>query len=299
MATVMGGPGQPPGTGDTAAATTVVWIGDGLVDPARASVRFDDHGLTVGDGVFETVKVTGDAPFALQEHLDRLERSASGLAMTLPQRSLIAGAAMEVARRWGELSGPRATARLRITVTTGSGPAGSERVRAQPTLMVTASALTLTREPTGVVVVPWTRNERGALAGLKTTSYAENVIALARARESGASEAIFANTRGELCEGTGTNVFVEHDGALATPPLSSGCLDGITRALLIDALRSRGVTVTEAPLAVASLAAANEAFLTSTGREVQPIATVDAEPLPDAPGPLTRAAMEAWDTTYT
>ncbi len=87
--------------------------------------------------------------------------------------------------------------------------------------------------------VGWTRNERGALAGLKTTSYAENVVALARAHEAGATEAMFANTRGELCEGTGTNVFVGVDGLLVTPPLDSGCLDGDPDGPA-DATRERG-----------------------------------------------------------
>ena len=83
-------------------------------------------------------------------------------------------------------------------------------------------------------MVPWVRNERSAVAGLKTTSYAENVVALAYAKERGAIEAVFANTRGELCEGTGSNVFVVRDGVVWTPPLDSGCLAGITRALAVE-----------------------------------------------------------------
>ena len=82
---------------------------------------------------------------------------------------------------------------------------------------------------TTVTTVPWTRNENGATAGLKTTSYAENVIALAHAAERGGTEAIFANTAGHLCEGTGSNVFYVVDGELRTPTLASGCLAGVTR----------------------------------------------------------------------
>ena len=82
--------------------------------------------------------------------------------------------------------------------------------------------------------MPWPRNERGALAGLKTTSYAENVVALAHAAERGATEAVFANLPGHLCEGTGSNVFYVVDGELRTPTLASGCLAGITRALLLE-----------------------------------------------------------------
>ena len=85
-----------------------------------------------------------------------------------------------------------------------------------------------------VATVPWTRNERSATAGLKTTSYAENVVALAHARANGAGEALLANTVGNLCEGTGSNVFLVLDGQVVTPPLSSGCLAGVTRALLLE-----------------------------------------------------------------
>ena len=85
-----------------------------------------------------------------------------------------------------------------------------------------------------MVTVPWPRNERGALAGLKTTSYAENVVALAEARRRGGTEAIFANLAGHLCEGTGSNVFYVVDGELRTPTLASGCLAGVTRALVLE-----------------------------------------------------------------
>lgn len=282
-------PGAPSGTHE------VVWIDDGPVDATTAAIHWSDHGITVGDGVFETIKSVNGHPFALGAHLDRLERSAAGLALTLPPRSAIAAAAHDVALRFHDGNGADTTARLRITVTAGRGPAGSERGNALPTLIVTAGPMTLSREPTDVVVAPWTRNERGALAGIKSTSYAENVVALALARRQGASEAIFANTRGELCEGTGTNVFVEDEGILVTPPLDSGCLDGITRALLMDALRARGCAVEERTLGIDAVRNTTEAFLVSTGREVQPIARVDSVPLSSAPGPLTVEAMTAWD----
>jgi branched-chain amino acid aminotransferase len=175
---------------------------------------------------------------------------------------------------------------------------GSGRGDALPSLVVTAGPMELSREPTAVITVTHTRNERGALAGLKTTSYAENVIALAEANHQGASEAIFANTRGDLCEGTGTNVFLAYQDELNTPPLSSGCLAGVTRALLIEALAMRGIRVSQVPLPLEALATSREAFLVSTAREVQPISSVDGTAITAAPGPLTEAAMEAWDQAY-
>jgi branched-chain amino acid aminotransferase len=143
--------------------------------------------------------------------------------------------------------------------------------------------------PDDVAVVPWVRNERGALSGLKTTSYAENVRALAYAHERGADEAIFANTAGNLCEGTGTNVFVVKDGELVTPPLAAGCLAGVTRALVLEWIGGA-----ERDLPLDALASADEAFLTSTSRDVMPIRAVDDRVLPAAPGPVTRDAMKTF-----
>jgi len=143
---------------------------------------------------------------------------------------------------------------------------------------------------TDVAVVPWTRNERAATAGLKTTSYADNVVALRYAHDRGAAEAIFANTRGEVCEGTGSNVFFEYDGALVTPPLDSGCLAGITRELLIEWLRDDGVPVHELATPMAAFHRTREAFITSTTRGVLPIRAIDGTPLAEAPGALTERA---------
>ncbi|HMV73973.1 MAG TPA: aminotransferase class IV [Microthrixaceae bacterium] len=271
----------------------VLWLDGELVDPAAAAVAWNDHGLTVGDGVFETIELRGGAAFALTRHLDRLERSCHGLGLDPPDRTRLSGAVDAVSSAWGTSGG-----RLRITVTSGAGPMGSERGDAAPTLIVSATSMTVQRDPTAVVVVPFTRNENGALAGLKTTSYAENVVALRLARAVGAGEAVLANTAGELCEGTGSNVFVGHDGVLVTPPLSSGCLAGVTRALLLEAMAAAGQPAVEAALPVGALAGATEAFLVSTGRHVQPISHVDGVALPAAPGPLTERAARIWDRAY-
>jgi branched-chain amino acid aminotransferase len=138
------------------------------------------------------------------------------------------------------------------------------------------------------------RNERAATAGLKTTSYADNVIALARAKAHGAVEALFANTRGELCEATGSNVFVALDGTLRTPPLDSGCLAGITRELVLEWCAHEGVEVVEETLPLDVLERADEVFLTSSIKDVFPVSAVDGRGLA-APGPLTARVREVWD----
>ena len=267
-----------------------VWIDGRVVPPGDAVVAFDDHGLTVGDGVFETVKLRPDGqPFALTRHLERLARSLDAMRLRPIDLDPLRRAAEQVAADYGT------GGYLRITVTAGRGPLGSPRGDGAGTVIVAVRPGSLRDEPCDVVVVPYVRNERGALAGVKSTSYAENVIALADAHAAGADEAIFANTVGQLCEGTGSNVFVVLEDRLVTPPLSSGCLAGVTRALLLELL---GESVAEEDVPVKRFADVSEAFLVSTGREVQPVRAIDGRPLPAAPGSHTAAARGAWLAAY-
>ena len=259
--------------------TASVWINGALVSADDARISAFDHGLTVGDGVFETMKVLRGSAFALRRHLVRLERSATALGLVCPDAGVVR-AAVEAVLVANEDAG-----RVRVTLTGGVAPLGSQRGHVEPTLLVATSPAAEYPPTADVVTVEWRRNERGALSGLKTTSYGENVRALAVAHAAGASEAIFANTRDELCEGTGTNVFVVRGGRLITPPLSSGCLAGITRELVLEL-----TDAVEDDLPFEALATADEAFLTSSTRDVQPIANVDGRPLALAPGPRTRAA---------
>jgi branched-chain amino acid aminotransferase len=262
-----------------------IWLDGGLRDVEAARVSVFDHGLTVGDGVFETVKAVDGRPFALTRHLERLTRSARGLGLPEPDLDEVRRACAAVLE-----ANPMPLGRLRITYTGGHGPLGSDRGEQGPTLVVALGEAARRPDTTAVVTVPWTRNERGALAGLKTTSYAENVVALARAHERGASEALFGNTAGRLCEGTGSNVFVVLDGEIHTPPLASGCLAGVTRALTIE---WTGAKETDLPLEV--LRRADEVFLTSTLRDVQAVHRVDDRDLPGAPGPVTAKAMRIFE----
>ncbi|MEU7577717.1 aminodeoxychorismate lyase [Streptomyces sp. NPDC041068] len=262
-----------------------IWLNGGLRDLDSARVSVLDHGLTVGDGIFETVKSVEGRPFALTRHLTRLTQSARGLGLPEPDLDEVRRACAAVIE-----ANPLPLGRLRITYTGGLSPLGSDRGDQGTTLVVALGEAAPRPDSTAVVTVPWTRNERGALTGLKTTSYAENVVALARAREQGASEALFANTVGQLCEGTGSNVFVVLDGEIHTPPVASGCLAGITRALAVE---WTGAHETDLPLDV--LDRADEVFLTSTLRDVQGVHRVDGRQLTGAPGPVTTKAMRAFE----
>ena len=262
----------------------MVWKDGSLVEARAATVSVFDHGLTVGDGVFETLKALDGRPFATRRHLDRLRRSAEGLGLRVPFDDEQLRAAMaEVLASCGLPS-----ARVRVTVTGGVAPLGSERGESSATVVVAVGELKDSDPSAAVCVVPWPRNERGAMAGIKTTSYAENVKALAYAKERGCTEALFETTTGFLCEGTGSNVFVGIDGRLLTPPLSSGCLAGVTRDLLLEV-----TDAVEEDIPMAAFRDADEVFVTSTGRDVQPVHRVDDRGL-SAPGPLTKAAAEAF-----
>lgn len=260
-----------------------IWLDGALQEHDEARVSVLDHGLTVGDGVFETVKTVEGRAFALTRHLGRLARSARGLGLPEPDLDEVRRACAAVIE-----ANPVALGRLRITYTGGISPLGSDRGDVGQTLVVALGETSRRPDSTAVITVPWTRNERGALTGLKTTSYAENVVALARAHEQGASEALFANTVDRLCEGTGSNVFVVLDGEIHTPPVASGCLAGITRALAVE---WTGAKETDLPFEV--LSEADEIFLTSTLRDIQAVHRVGDREL--APGPVTAKAMRVFE----
>ncbi|GAA2248078.1 aminodeoxychorismate lyase [Kitasatospora cystarginea] len=260
---------------------TRIWVNGSLTESGDAVISVLDHGLTVGDGVFETVKAVDGSPFALTRHLERLTRSARGLGLPDPDHDQVREAVAQVLH-----ADPVPFARIRITYTGGISPLGSERGTGPTSLVVALGGATRRPDTTAVRTVPWRRNEHSAVAGLKTTSYAENVVALAAAHRDDASEAVFANTAGNLCEGTGSNIFVVLDGRLLTPALSSGCLAGITRRLVIDWTGAQ-----EADLPFDVLRQAEEVFLTSTTRDVQAVTRVDDRHLAPTPGPITLKAM--------
>ena len=262
----------------------MIWVNGRLSTEGEAQVSPLDHALLTGDGVFETLKVEASVPFAVRRHLERLTRSAAGLALDPPPPDEIRAALKEVVAANKVSDGV-----ARITLTAGPAPLGSDRGPAGPTLIIACGPPRGWGSAAAVAVAPWPRNERSPLAGLKTVSYAENVIALRWAKERGAEEAVFGNLEGRLCEGTGTNVFVGVGGRMVTPPLASGCLAGVTRDLLLEL-----DVAEEADVPVSALAEADEAFLTSSTRDVQAISSVDGAELPATPGPLTKAAAQAF-----
>lgn len=259
----------------------IIWINGELLPAGQARISPLDRGFTVGCGAFETLRACNGIPFAVTRHWKRLVNSCKILGIRPPIRDEFIESMKQTLRANG-----LSVARVRFTVTAGEAPetgAGS-----LPNCVVHAVPLQRQTSTVKIVTVDWLRNERSAIAGVKCSSYADNMIALVAAHAGGAGEVAFANTRGELCEGATTNIFLVRNGRAITPPLASGCLPGITRGLVLEFCRNNGVQVEEKKLSYTALKNAEEAFLTSSIRGVQPISHVDGRKLPHAPGPATR-----------
>jgi branched-chain amino acid aminotransferase len=255
-----------------------------VVDDQEACISIFDHGLVCGDGAFETIAVLRGKVFALRRHLNRLAKTARGLGLADPPLEELAKGVSKLV----QLNGFE-MAKIRITYTGGQSELGSARLGNPTRTIVAMAPIDYEPEVTAVVTFPWPRNEKSALAGLKTTSYAENVLALAWAKERGASEVLFANTVENLCEGSGSNVFVVMDGELITPPLSAGCLAGVTRDLIVEGFGAKEVDI---PIQALDSGDVSEVFITSTLRMVQGVYKVDDRVFADAPGPTTLAVRD-------
>lgn len=255
------------------ASSSIVWLDGRLLPVSEARISPFDRGFLLGDGVFETLACRGGRAIAVRRHWERLRASCEATGLAAPEQEVFREALNAVAR-----ANDLTDARLRATLTRGDPASG--------TMLVTAAELTAWPALERVRVVPWTRNEHDALAGVKTVSYGGNVRALAFAKAHGAGEAIFANTRGDLCEGATSNVFLVKDGVIRTPPLSSGCLAGVTRALVIELCQKHGIALHEVPLPVSALDECDEVFITSSTRDVQAVGQADDRVLPPAPGPV-------------
>jgi len=246
---------------------THFWINDELVTTLDAKISVLDHGFTVADGVFETLLVTDGKVFAIDRHLTRLAKSAAGLGIAAPDFSQISLGISQVLAKNPKID----FGRIRVTLTSGSGPLGSDRTTSEPTLVISIAEQAVWPDSTTILLVPWTRNENSPLAGLKTTSYAENVYALAAAKKHGFSEAIFCDTSGRLCEGTGSNIFLVQDQQIVTPSEESGLLRGITRDLVIESARDAGFAVIERDVDPLELWQSEEVFITSSTRDLHSV----------------------------
>lgn len=259
---------------------TVAVSGRGLVDPAEPVIRADDEAFLRGRAAFETLRVYGGRPYRLAEHLDRMEHSADGIGLPPPDRDELA--------------------RLAALAIDGSG-LGDASLR----LFWTPSAMALAlvspipgwieevrARGARAVSLRWARGDAPwLLGGVKSTSYAANLAAEAEAKRRGADDAIFVDADTTVLEGPVTNVWWRRGTALYTPGLDLGILAGVTRRVVIELAPRLGYSVEEGRYPLTSLLGAEEAFTSSSVRELIPLANVDGTGLP--PGPAARALLAA------
>lgn len=244
------------------------WLGTGdsgsLVDEAVATVSVFDHGYTVGEGLFETMKVVDGRVFLWPWHLERMQASATVIGMMLPSADTLTRAVSAVVSA-NRLDG---IGRLRLTVTCGN------TADAATTVVCTLMNAKQPDQTARIRTMQWPRNERSPLVGLKSTSYQENVLALQRAQRAGCSEALFFNSQGNLSEGSVSNVFVVREGVVVTPRLADGLLPGVTRRLVMT-LGDSDLEISETAIDRSAIETADEVFITSSLRDIQPVDRID------------------------
>lgn len=279
----------------------VVYLNGEYVPTDQAAVSVLDHGFLYGDGVFESLVVVGGRVFRLDDHLERLYRSAATVKLALPlAREELRQAVLETVRRNGSHDGY-----LRVIVSRGPGyPVLDPRAAEAPTIVVLPhgpewpAAVRGSYRPEGMRLHIASVRKTPSIcveAQVKSLNYLNQILARMEAVEAGADEAILLDIHDFVAEGPGENVFAVHSGRLVTPPVQN-ILAGITRATLIELASELGHEAVERPMTPYDLYTADEVFLTSTFGGVLPVAEIGGRRIGgEQPGPLTRALRERYD----
>jgi branched-chain amino acid aminotransferase len=273
-----------------------------LSDGAHAVVSVFDHGFLYGEGIYETLRTYNGQPFLIDRHLRRLRNSARMIALDIPLGEATIAERFEETMSAAGLGRDGREAYLRILVTRGVGELSYEPDACQaPTVVVIAKphvelASDVYDRGVMVALVPIVRNHPGSVNPLiKSNNLLNNALAMQDASRRGGFEGVMRNYRGELAECTTSNLFIVRGGIVLTPPLDAGLLAGITREFLFEVAADADVTMREAVLRDEDLLGADEAFLTSTTREVVPIVRVDEARIGSGmPGPITRLLLERY-----
>ncbi len=272
-----------------------------MYDAERAVVSVFEHGFLYGEGIYETLRTYGGPPFLFERHMNRLRTSADMLSLAVPlDDRQIADRMQETAQAaglWGSTA-----AYIRILVTRGVGDLTYDPAACPtPSVVVIVKALQETalkvyEEGVSVVIVSVVRNHPGSVSPLiKSNNLLNSALAMQEAVKRGAFEGIMRNYRGELAECSTSNLFVVKNGAALTPPVDAGLLPGITREFLFEVGQDAGIPVREQVLKDADLFGADEAFFTSTTREIVPIVRVDDRAIGSGrPGTVTGALLNAF-----
>ncbi len=255
----------------------IVWMNGALIPADQVRVSPFDLGLAVGWTAFETMPGYDGRVFGFSRHFERLKHSAKVMDIHVPSQEIIEAAVSEVLKANGLEEG---RSRIRLSLSGGEHSLfGDEEAKdARGNVMVNAVGVAGPEDQVVLLASPFPHNERSGLSGCKTSSYGNNLMALRHAVEAGANEAVMVNTVGQLCECATSNIFLVSNGKLVTPSLESGCLAGVTRAVVIELACEDGLVVEECELSMDDVDAADEIFLTSSTREVQSAVMLGAEP---------------------
>ncbi len=273
-----------------------IWLDGKLVDEADAKVSVFDHGLLYGDGVFEGIRVYDGRVFELEAHLRRLYESAKVIRLEVPMdKDKLVAAIKKTVEANGIVNGY-----IRLVVTRGAGTLGLNPFQCtNSSLIIIADQIQLYPEElyeTGMRIISATTVRNHPLAippQVKSLNYLNNIIAKIEALDNKVPEAIMYNHEGYVAEATGDNVFIVRDGAIYTPPVEAGALEGITRNLVIKLARKEKLEVVEKNLTRFDLYVCDEFFLTGTAAEVIGIVEIDGRIIGDGkPGPITKRLRE-------
>lgn len=269
-----------------------IYLDGQFFDKEHAKVSVFDHGLLYGDGVFEGIRFYQGRVFRLEEHIGRLYDSAKAICLTIPLSAAEMTEAVLETIRQNELQ----DGYLRLVVTRGIGDLGlNPALCPKATVFIIASKITLYPEEmyrNGLTVVTCAtrRIAHGALSPMvKSLNYLNNVLAKIEAQQASAGEGLMLNEQGYVAECTGDNVFTVKNGAIFTPPISSGALAGITRQVVFEIAAELGISITEPEMTRYDIYTADECFLTGTAAEIIPAVKLDSRSIGDGkPGPITQ-----------
>lgn len=266
---------------------------DGRLVPAKdAKISVFDHGLLYGDGVFEGIRSYNGRVFKLEEHIERLFRSAKAIDLKIPTpKDDLARAVVHTCKANKAYNGY-----IRLVVTRGVGTLGLNPYQCpKPSIFIIAATIQLYppqlyRNGLSIVTVGTIRNHTEAInPAIKSLNYLNNVLAKIEAVNAGVLEAIMLNPNGYVAEATGDNIFIVRGKSLLTPPGWAGTLIGITRNTVLDLARTNGLDVREEMLTRYDLYTADEVFLTGTAAEVIGVAFIDRRKIGSGkPGPITK-----------
>jgi branched-chain amino acid aminotransferase len=274
---------------------------DGEFSPkSEAKVSVYDHGLLYGDGVFEGIRAYSGIVFKLKEHLDRLYRSAHTIRLQIPlTKSEMTRAVLETLRK-NNLK----DAYLRLVVTRGIGDLGLDpRKCPKPTVIIIAEPIIQiygaeAKEKGMTAIISWVKRDSvdATTHEIKSLNYLNSILAKIEANAAGVDEAICLDKNGFVCEGTGENIFMVKEGKIATPPISTGALAGVTRERVMKMAEDLGKIVMERNITPNELFNADEVFFTGTAAEVVPVTEINRRIIGDGkPGPVTKRLMEEFD----